>query len=162
MKGLKTIFSHKSVDYITPQSLFQPLREAFGIRLDPCAHDNHVLDTDIRSITKGENGLLFDWDLNAYINPPYSEIGVWVEKAIEQSCEHPDNFYVLLLPSRTDREWFRKVMKKAVAVCFFERRIKFANASNNAPFPSILAVITCKGKLTDTQFWLLESLGYVV
>lgn len=85
MRGTKTLFSHKSVDWITPQYLFQPIKEAFNIQLDPCAHDTEILDPNIRSIKRDEDGLIFEWDLNTFINPPYADIDIWVDKAITQS-----------------------------------------------------------------------------
>lgn len=162
MKGTEAIFSNKNTDWITPQDLFDEIKDAFDIKLDPCGHDQNILSPDIRTISKEENGLDFDWDMNTFINPPYSDIEIWVQKAIDQSCLYRKNFYVLLLPSRTDRPWFRKIMGKAIAVCFMHKRLKFSNAKNNAPFPSLLAVITCQGQLTDKQFDLLNRHGYVV
>lgn len=157
-----SLFSKESTTWITPPELFNDIHKAFDIELDPYAHDEVLLSFDIKSITKKMNGLDFKWDVNTFINPPYSDIEVWVNKTVEESKNHPDKYYVMLLPSRTDRSWFRTIMSKAYAVCFISKRLRFSGSKNTAPFPSLLAVLSENKTLTDEQFKLLEKLGYVV
>jgi phage N-6-adenine-methyltransferase len=159
MKGTSTLFSNVSTDWCTPKDLFQDIKETFGIELDPCAHETELLPVEM-SLSKEDDGLKYEWHVNTFINPPYSSIEVWVDKTIEEYKKNPKCSYVMLLPSRTDRLWFRKVLGCAEAVCFISKRLKFSNAKNNAPFPSLIAVF--KKDFTDEQLAILEKYGYVI
>ena len=160
MKNSSTLFSHNLTDYRTPLGLFEDIRDAFEIELDPCAHDTHMLPVEM-SLTRKMNGLQYPWEVNTYINPPYSDIEIWVDKTIEEHRKNPKCCYVMLLPSRTDRPWYRKVLGVASAVCFMSKRIKFSDMKQNAPFPSLLAVFK-NGDFTDIQMETLEKYGYVI
>ena len=162
MKGTKTLFSHNSQDWITPHNLWCDIRDAFQIELDPCGHEKETLEGIVHTIRKDKNGLLYDWGANTFINPPYSSIDLWVGKTIEESRKNPKNFYIILLPSRTDRPYFRKILQHSIAVCFISKRLKFSNSKQNAPFPSLMAVFTGNKHLTDNEFHLLEKYGYVI
>lgn len=160
MKNFQTLFSSESTEWLTPGDLFQDIKDAFDIKLDPCAHDTEWLPVAV-SLTERDNGLMHEWDMNTYINPPYSAIGMWVDKVMMEHGKYPEYCYVMLLPSRTDRPWFRRVMGAASAVCFMNKRIRFSNAKNNAPFPSLIAVFK-NGDYTTEQFNMLEGYGYVI
>lgn len=162
MKQLKPLFSHKSTSWITPTDLWEDIKDAFEIELDPCGHETETLSGIEHTIRLPDNGLEYDWGANTYINPPYSSIELWVDKAIDESKKNPKNFYVMLLPSRTDRPWFRKMFSKAIAVCFMNKRLKFSNAKNNAPFPSLIAVFSFNGDWTDEQMKCVEKYGYTI
>jgi hypothetical protein len=163
MKNFKLLFSSESTSWLTPVDLFEEIKEAFNIELDPCADFDNPLPVTTH-IAPPSNGLTEDWYFNTYINPPYDNIELWVNKTIEQSKKHSDCYYVMLLPSRTDRPWFRNVLGKAVAVCFISKRLRFSNAKNNAPFPSLIAVFHNDGAgfVTIKQLKLLEKHGYVI
>jgi hypothetical protein len=164
MKGQKTLFSHKSVSYITPSDLFEDLRNAFDIELDPCGHETATLPSIEHTIRTPDNGLEFDWCANTFINPPYSSIELWVDKTIEESKKNPYNYYVMLLPSRTGRPWFRKIMQKSIVICFMDKRLKFEGTPNNAPFDSIIAVFKDhpEDSMSSFQYRVLDSYGYVI
>ncbi len=162
MKQLKPLFSHKSTSWITPPELWEDLRDAFEIELDPCGHETETLPGIEHTIRTPDNGLEFDWCANTFINPPYSSIELWVDKAIEESKKNPKNYYVMLLPSRTDRPWYRKILGKAIAVCFMSKRLKFSNTKNNAPFPSLITVFCEEGYCNDEQMKLFEKYGYTI
>lgn len=61
----------------------------------------------------------------------------WVKKAYEESLKGVT--VVCLLPSRTDTKWFQDYCLKGD--CRFVRgRLKFGDAKNSAPFPSVVVV----------------------
>jgi site-specific DNA-methyltransferase (adenine-specific) len=163
MKNFKPLFSSQSTGWLTPIDLFEEIRDVFNIELDPCADFENPLPVKTH-IMPPSNGLLEEWNFNTFINPPYDTIELWVTKTIEQSEKYKNKAYVMLLPSRTDRPWFRKVLSKAVAVCFIHKRLRFSNAKNNAPFPSLIAVFQNDGAgyITDEQLKMLEKHGYVI
>ena len=97
------LFTSNTAEWGTPQALFDELNEEFHFDLDPCStHENAKCDLHY---TKAEDGLQQDWTGHrVYCNPPYGrEIGKWVKKAHDSDC-----LTVMLLPARTDTQWFHK------------------------------------------------------
>ena len=74
-----------------------------------------------------------------FCNPPYSEIGKWVEKAFYES-RNDGTLVVLLIPSRTDTKYFHDYILHRAEIRFVKGRLKFSNAKVNAPFPSMLVI----------------------
>lgn len=180
----------KTTEYQTPPDLFDKLDEEFGpFDLDPCCRilhrsaglilqgGGHVYvpsgeadflpdDTDE---PVGINGLVHPWHGRVYMNPPYSDVGKWVEKAVhEVECGNAE-LVVALLPARTDTKWWQRYVLPEVwwgtddgretteplgsgstwhswhgtrltRVSFLPGRLKFAGAKNFAPFPSAIVI----------------------
>jgi site-specific DNA-methyltransferase (adenine-specific) len=148
----KLVFSHQSDEYITPKWLFDKLNECYHFTLDPCANIiNHQCD---KYYTMEDDGLSKSWvNENVFINPPYSNIKAWIKKAHDESYISRKNYYVLLVPSRTDTRWFHDyVLDCAIEVNFIRGRLKFDNPMfpswradgshkvSPAPFPSMVIV----------------------
>ena len=140
------MFSSKKDDWETPQWLFDDLDSEFHFTLDPCADEsNHKCD---KFFTKSEDGLSKCWKgENVFCNPPYGrEIGKWVRKAYETQKSAWNYKYktivVMLVPARTDTKWFHDYIynKENVEIRFLKGRLKFGNAKNSAPFPSMIVV----------------------
>ena len=131
----KLMFSSATDEWSTPQHFFDKLNEEFSFTLDPCANDtNHKCK---KYFTKMENGLLQDWDDEiVFCNPPYGrEIGKWVKKAAESKAT-----VVMLLPARTDTKWFHDYIYEKAEIRFIKGRLKFGEAQNSAPFPSMVVI----------------------
>ena len=47
---------------------------------------------------------------------------------------------VMLLPARTDTKWFHDYVYKKAEIRFLKGRLRFNNAPENAPFPSMIVV----------------------
>ena len=138
MKGQQTLFSGSSDEWSTPEETFQALDTEFHFTLDPCATDqNHKCAL---YYTQKENGLLQNWGgQSVFCNPPYSQIGAWVEKAYrEASKDH--TLVVLLIPSRTDTKYFHDFIYQRSEIRFVRGRLKFGEAIHNAPFPSMIVI----------------------
>ena len=92
------------------------------------------------------NGLKEPWKINTFINPPYSNVRPWVEKAI-----HDNNMYgatmVLLLKVDTSTKWFAKLNEAGANIMWINRRLKY-KTGKAAPFPSMLAVLEGNKKHT--------------
>lgn len=74
-----------------------------------------------------------------FCNPPYSEIGKWVEKAYRES--RVDNtLVVMLMPARTDTRYFHNFIYNRAEIRFVNGRLKFGEAIHNAPFPSMIVI----------------------
>lgn len=74
-----------------------------------------------------------------FCNPPYSEIGRWVEKAFYEG-QKDNTTVVLLIPSRTDTRYFHNFIYGRSEIRFIKGRLKFGQAKNNAPFPSMIVI----------------------
>lgn len=132
------IFSKKSDEWETPQAFYDALDAEFHFTLDPCATDeNHKCE---KYITREQNGLNADWSgQRIFCNPPYSQVGRWVEKAFYEG-QKDNTIVVMLLPSRTDTKYFHKYIYQRSEIRFVKGRLKFSGQKTNAPFPSMVVV----------------------
>lgn len=138
MSNLKPLFSHQSDEWETPKSIYDELDAEFHFTLDPCATvENHKCET---FFTAEQDGLLQDWGgYTVFCNPPYSEIGTWVEKAFRESRKDKTTV-VLLIPSRTDTKYFHNFIYHRSEIRFVQGRIKFGDSKNSAQFPSMVVI----------------------
>mgnify|MGYP000845509243 FL=1 len=130
--------SSKTIVWETPRWLFDALDKEFGFTLDVCATaDNAKCD---RFFTEADNGLLKDWGTEVcWMNPPYGrEIGEWMAKA--NNAANMGATVVVLIPARTDTEWWHKYAMKH-EIRFLRGRLKFGEATEFAPFPSAIIVM---------------------
>lgn len=138
MQGQKTLFSRASDEWATPQDVYDKLDAEFHFTLDPCSTDrNHKCTL---YYTQAENGLLQNWGgQSVFCNPPYSDIGAWVEKAYREAMQD-NTVVVLLIPSRTDTKYFHDFIYHRSEIRFIRGRLKFGEAVHNAPFPSMVVI----------------------
>lgn len=136
-KDVSVHFSCSTVEWETPQGLFDELSWIFGpFTLDPCA-TRHNAKCD-RFFSREDDGLAQPWDGKVFLNPPYGrEIGKWVRKAYGESLTGA--LVVCLLPARTDTQWWQDYAALG-HVHFLRGRLKFGEAKNAAPFPSALVI----------------------
>lgn len=123
----RVVFSSASVEWATPEGVYEQLNREFAFDFDPCP------------LGGSDNGLatLFcPWDKKrVYINPPYANIRPWLERWKEAEIA------VYLIPSRTDTRWFLDiVLPFAREIRFIRGRLRFNGAKNSAPFPSMIVV----------------------
>jgi phage N-6-adenine-methyltransferase len=131
----RSLFTSNTAEWATPQSLFDALNKQFHFTLDPCATRQNARCK--RYFTKTEDGLKRKWTGRVFMNPPYGRvIGKWVKKAYEES-EQSAELVVCLLPSRTDTAWWHDYCLKG-EIYFIRGRLKFGDAKNSAPFPSVI------------------------
>lgn len=141
---MSALFTSESDEWGTPIELFCRLDRKWNFSLDPCASRDRPLKEDkfqFLEYHKGLDGLSKDWSGSvAFVNPPYSEISKWVEKA----ASHKDEaLIVMLIPARTDTiYWHKWIEGKVLAVEFLGGRLRFARTNGekagSAPFPSCL------------------------
>ena len=133
------LFSSKNEIWETPQAFFSELNAEFGFTLDACA-----LPVNAKCrlfFTPQENGLIKDWSGHTvFCNPPYGrKIAAWVEKCYLESRK-ANTKVVMLLPARTDTVYFHTYIYKKAEIRFVKGRLKFGNALNSAPFPSMVVI----------------------
>lgn len=135
-------------DRETPQDLFDQLDAEFHFGLDAAANEaNHKCERWL-----GPGGLAPDalsgvrWSHYAegkpiWLNPPYGcGIEAWLETAFAEA-EFFGATVVVLLPARTDTEWFHElVLPHAAEIRFLRGRLRFSGMKAGAPFPSMVVV----------------------
>ena len=124
----KLHFSSASDRWATPSAVYEALDREFHFDFDPCPLDGNQ---------DGLASLFLEWrNHRAFVNPPYNrQIGKWLERGLEADIA------VFLLPARTDVSWFHRiVLPYAREIRFLRGRLKFGDATNGAPFPSMVVV----------------------
>ncbi len=123
-----------------PQDFFDELNREFNFTLDPCATSENAKCAKFYTVT--DDGLKQDWQGEVvFCNPPYGrEIKLWVQKCYEESRK-PNTTVVMLIPARTDTKYFHDfIYHKARDIRFIRGRLRFGEAKNSAPFPSMVVV----------------------
>lgn len=133
------MFSSATDLWATPQWLFDDFNAEFGFTLDACALPSNAKCA--KYFTPEVDGLAQDWGGEVvWCNPPYGrEIGKWVKKCAEESKKN-NTTVVALLPARTDTKWFHEYIYHKAEVVFLRGRLKFGDAKNSAPFPSMIVI----------------------
>lgn len=133
------MFSSKTDLWSTPWDLFEKLNDEFHFTLDPCStHENAKC---YKHFTIEEDGLLQDQGNEVvFCNPPYGrKIKDWVKKAYNES-QKDNTTAVMLIPSRTDTIYFHEYIYHKAEIRFIKGRLKFGDAKNSAPFPSMVVI----------------------
>lgn len=134
------MFSSRTDLWETPQDFFDKLDAEFHFTVDVCAIPENAKCK--RFYTPEMDGLSQPWEGVCWCNPPYGRhvVDKWVKRAWDSSAAGAT--VVMLLPARTDTEWFHKYIYKQnrVELRFVRRRLKFGNSKSGAPFPSMVVV----------------------
>lgn len=124
----RALFKSESVEWPTPKAVFDKLNAEFHFDFDPCPYGGS--EDGLSTLFKPWRGK------RVFCNPPYGPgIGDWLKRAEEAELA------VYLIPARTDTKWFHEhVLPKASEIRFVKGRLKFGDATNGAPFPSMIVV----------------------
>ena len=122
------MFSKKSDIWSTPKDIYNKFLSMGAF--DPCPIDPKF------------DGLNTDWESFVYVNPPYSEIRKWLDKALIEIENGNTHLAVFLVPARVDTKWFQEVVYGKHAYKFIKGRLKFGQNTNSAPFPSMYIYLT--------------------
>ena len=149
------MFTSEKETWGTPHAVFDALNKEFNFTIDLCADSyNYKMKPYYTEI---QNSLSLSWDNErGYCNPPYGrEIKHWVKKAYESK-----GLIVMLIPSRTDTEYWHDYVMKAKEIRFIRGRLKFENddrvGTQPAPFPS--AIVVFDGQAHDIP--IIKSVKY--
>jgi len=125
---MKTAYINKSKsdDWITPLNLYNKLNKEFNFNFDPCPINNTF------------NGLEIEWKSKNFVNPPYSQLKLWIEKAYKEY--EKGKLVVMLIPARTDTIAFHKYIYNKAEIRFIKGRLKFSNSKNCAPFANMIVI----------------------
>lgn len=125
--------------WLTPLSIVESLGR---FDLDPCGFPGH--NTAEKLICLPDDGFNTNWEGRVWLNPPYSEVGKWIQKL----ADHGNG--IALVFARTETKWAQEVLPRASSVLFLSGRIKFINPNKaktgNAGAPSMFLAFGEKPK----------------
>lgn len=152
--------------WCTPPEVLEPIYEHFGeIGLDPCSdtREPHTVWAKQHYWRRwnrgGDNGLSESWDNHGlvYVNPPFSNVAPWAEKAAKEGDE-----VILLVPCRTGAVWWQTWVAPADVILFWKGRLTFVGAKNTAPFHCALVYWGTRPELLLKAFpghWYVRNGG---
>ena len=124
----------KSDTHLTPDRVYDMIKENWGYSkddmFDPCPED---------SLFDGLNYNKLDWQKINYVNPPYTLLREFVKRAIDETVL--GNKTIMLLPSKTDQEWYHNLIDLKFEIVWIRRRLKFKNNKWSATQPHFLVLI---------------------
>ena len=126
--GLQALMRSATDCWGTPAHVYQTLDAEFHFNFDPCP---------LNASQDGTAPLSVPWaGKRVYCNPPYGPgLRPFLERAQEAEIA------VFLIPARTDTRWFHEiVLPRAKEIRFIKGRLKFGDAKNSAPFPSMVVI----------------------
>lgn len=119
----------KNDDVQTPKWLYQALNERYSFNHDPCPFK-----------WKGEveggapNGLSSEWGTRSFVNPPFSQIKVWLKKGLEEYQK--GKLVVFLISARVNSKyWSDLVFPNATGIQFLQGFFKFQDFERPLPVP---------------------------
>lgn len=139
--------SQDTDEWSSPRELVEPIDEAIGgFDLDPCSGaERSPFATD--TYTEDDDGLAQPWMGTVWVNPPYSAVSDWVDKAVTELEAGNAETIVFLCKGDSSTEWWQTAAEAASCVLAIDRRLKFGDGENSAPFPSHIFVFGDKGGL---------------
>lgn len=140
MAGLLTKFASQKQDWQTPPDLFGPLHSEFRFTLDAAAHAGNALLP--RFLGPEQDAMKASWSgERCWLNPPFGQgygLKQWVRKAYLESRRGA--LVVMLIPARTNTEWFHEICLRYAEVRFVRGRPRFVGAAHGLPQPLCLVI----------------------
>lgn len=128
----------KSDKWMTPKHIYDELNAEFHFNYDPCPIEWREGDKD---------GLLIDWGTSTFVNPPYSKVALWIEKAYNEHKK--GKTIVMLINAITDTKAFHDYIYNKAEIRFIKGRLSFINPkepTKKTPNvkPSMIVIFTLK------------------
>ncbi|MBC8548280.1 MAG: hypothetical protein H8D23_01390 [Candidatus Brocadiales bacterium] len=120
----------KNQEHLTPDRVFELIQEKWDLRKeqfnDPCPAGTPYKAPCFF------NGLYGKWDRWNFVNPPFEvkTLRKFYEKAKEQMMIM--NQSIMLLPAKTDQDWFHDIIKRQYEIKWIEGRLKFKGAKDGS------------------------------
>ena len=134
-----------SDNWATPKEFYNKLDQEFNFDFDPCP-------LCLGEITPENDGLLIEWGLSNFVNPPYSRAlkEKFVIKAIEESKK--GKLCVMLLPVSTSTKLFHDhILPNQKEIRFIKGRIKFLGINTKGEY------VTNKAPMHDSMIIVFGS-----
>lgn len=130
-------FKSDSIEYSTPQKLFEFMDGQYHFERDVCASEqNRKCDL---YFTKDEDALTKEWLGNCWMNPPFNkQLGKFVLKMHSEFKAH-GGVKVALVPVRSNTVWWSRVVRDAEVV-FINGEVNFNDADRGLWLPMCFLV----------------------
>lgn len=113
----------ESDERYTPREVWEPLNRLFDFSLDPCTSPENPLACN-RFFTAADDGLAQVWKgEKAFVNPPYSMMLAWAEKAAWSADSK--TFIAFILPNDSTTKAYKVLEKAAWGDWKPPKRVKF-------------------------------------
>ena len=151
----------------TPADFMMNIYEAFGeVDLDPCGNElSPVIAHRTFLLDKGDDGLRDAWlGKLAFVNPPFSELLTWLERAHDQWSRGNVETVVALVPVRTDSATFHGGLSEAADIFLLKGRVKFLDPggkSQATPFSLMVLTLGATAKQKARYSELVEGRWFV-
>jgi len=137
---LDVLTSDESDEWSSPRELVEPLDAAVsGFDLDPCSGAESS-PFAVETYTEADDGLAQPWHGDVWVNPPYSEMWDWTDKAIEAVTAGGAESVCFLCKGDSSTDWWQCAAMHATVICAVDHRLSFGDGENSAPFASHVVV----------------------
>lgn len=150
-------------DYGTPKELLLAVKNRLKIQeftIDLAATKENAVAEVYYSLEEGIDSLLHPWDTPltpggwTWLNPPFSNISPWVEKAVNESIQGAQ--IVMLIPASVGSNWWRRWVQNYAYVVHLNGRLTFVGETTPYPKDCSLLLYTPWG-FTGHEVWRWRS-----
>jgi len=132
--------SDETDEWSSPREIVEPLRDAIdGFDLDPCSGAESSPFAEA-TFTESEDGLAQRWHGSVWVNPPYSNVAEWTDKAVEAVEDGDAECVYYLCKGDSSTDWWQRGAKAATTIVAIDHRLKFGDGENSAPFASHILI----------------------
>jgi len=132
--------SDETDEWSSPREIVEPLRDAIGgFDLDPCSGAESSPFAEA-TFTESEDGLAQPWHGSVWVNPPYSNVAEWTDKAVEAVEDGDAECVYYLCKGDSSTDWWQRGAKAATTIVAIDHRLKFGDGENSAPFASHILI----------------------
>ena len=147
-------FKTQKQQWETPDELFNYLNRIYSFDFDLASSSTNTKCKNFFS--KEEDALSQKWVGVCWLNPPYgdkkSKLSDWVKKAFDET-NNKNCVVVMLIPARTNTNWWHDYCMQSQEVIFIKGRPKFKGCIHGLPQPLALVVFGNNG---NTKFTTLD------
>ena len=121
--------------WMTPKYVFTHYDQRFNFWCDLAAsHENALCEEYYTADKSAFDAQSTDWQMggNVWCNPPYSNIGPWIELCVRLSRE-TGRVFVMLLPADTSVKWFADAMRECSECHLITGRLSFISEETGDP-----------------------------
>ena len=160
MAGFDGKFDSAKQDWETPQPLFDAIAERFKFTLDLAASEDNTKCQNFFS--EEDNALAMEWIGICWLNPPYGGSGKnslkeWIKKAHSEAIKH-QSVVVMLIPARTNTNWWHDYCMKASEIWLLRGRPKFGDAKHGLPQPMAIVIFRGMGSACRVKSFDIRGL----
>ena len=151
--------SGKTDEHYTPEKITNFLYQFCPeFDLDPCSNPGKNIKAK-KHYTQEDNGLEQIWEGSVFINPPFSDVETWVNKALDEYMKGNCKEVVFLSKFDGRVGWFKPLISNFSPFCIVQGYVSYyGNDGDAATFTTALWYL---GERKDDFIQAFESLGWV-